>query len=144
MLAKDFNVEADVWSATSFNLLAKEGREVERWNLLHPQEPKKEPYITQVLKNTEGPIVAATDYIKQYSDQVRAFVPRHYAVLGTDGFGRSDSRENLRSFFEVNRYYIALVALNSLAEEGKIDKSLVSKAIELYHLNPEKPNPLSC
>lgn len=144
LLAQDFNVASDVWSATSFNLLGRDGREVERWNNLHPDKKPKEPYITQCLKNTEGPIVAATDYIKQYADQVRAYVPRKYVVLGTDGFGRSDSRKKLRYFFEVDRYYIAYTALKALADEGKISIETLIEAQGKYKINPNKMSPLLC
>lgn len=141
LLANDFQVAADIWSATSFNLLARDGQDVERWNQLHPLEPKKIPYITRCLEKTEGPIIASTDYIRQFADQVRAFVPRRYSVLGTDGFGRSDTRAKLRQFFEVDRYYIAYTALKALADEGQLPMKQVMDAMKKYNINPEKPNP---
>lgn len=144
LLEEDFQIGADVWSATSFNVLGREGREVERWNLLHPNEKPQIPYVTQCLKDTEGPVVAATDYIKQYADQVRAFIPKKYWVLGTDGFGRSDTRKHLRSFFEVDRYYIAYTALKALAEEGQFPLSELNKVMEKYQINPEKTSPILC
>lgn len=144
LLAEDFQIGADVWSATSFNVLGREGREIDRWNLLHPNETPKVPYVTQCLKDTEGPVIVATDYIKQYADQVRAYIPKKYLVLGTDGYGRSDTRKQLRSFFEVDRYYIAYTALKALADEGKVTFSDLKKAIEKYHINPEKPSPILC
>lgn len=142
LLEKDFQVAADIWSATSFNLLGRDGLETDRWNRAHPLEDPKVPYITSCLQGTEGPVIAATDYIKQYADQVRAFVPRRYVVLGTDGFGRSDTRSALRHFFEVDRYYIAVAALKALADEGSIAQEQVVKAMQQYQINPDKPNPL--
>ncbi len=143
LLEKDFDVATDIWSAPSFNLLGRDGLEVERWNRLHPLETPKVPYITSCLADTAGPVIAATDYIKQYAEQVRAFIPRAYVVLGTDGFGRSDTRQQLRRFFEVDRYYVAVSALKALADEGLIAKELVVKAMQQYQINPDKPNPLS-
>lgn len=143
LLEQDFEVAADIWSVPSFNLLGRDGLEVERWNRLHPLESPKIPYITSCLQETKGPVIAATDYMKQYADQVRAFVPRAYVVLGTDGFGRSDSRQQLRRFFEVDRYYVAVAALKALADEGLIAKELVVKAMQQYQINPDKPNPLT-
>lgn len=143
LLEKDFDIAADIWSATSFNLLARDGLEVDRWNRMHPMEAPKVPYITRCLQDTMGPVIAATDYMKQYADQVRAFIPRSYVVLGTDGFGRSDSRKNLREFFEVNRYYIVIAALKILADEGSLSKDVVAKAMQQYKIDPDKPYPLN-
>jgi pyruvate dehydrogenase E1 component len=143
LLEKDFEVAADIWSVPSFNLLGRDGLEVERWNRLHPLETPKVPYITNCLEDSEGPVIVATDYMKQYAEQVRAFIPRTYVVLGTDGFGRSDTRQQLRRFFEVDRYYVAVSALKALADEGLIAKELVVKAMQQYQINPDKPNPLS-
>lgn len=142
LLADDFKIAADVWSVTSFNLLGRDGQEIARYNLRQLDEPLKKAYITQCLEKTEGPIIAATDYIRAFADQVRAFVPRHYVVLGTDGFGRSDTREQLRHFFEVDRYTIAFTAIKALAEEGKIGKEIVKQAMEKYNIDANKPNPL--
>lgn len=144
LLEKDFQVSADIWSVTSFNLLAREGSEIERWNRFHPTEKPKESYITRCLKETTGPVIAATDYLKSYADQLRAYVPRSYTVLGTDGFGRSDTRAQLRHFFEVNRFYIVVSALKVLADEGKLSAERVQEAMKKYHLDPEKMNPLTC
>jgi len=141
LLAADFQVTADIWSVTSFNLLSREGLEVERWNRLHPMAPKRIPYITACLEQTQGPIVAATDYVKQFADQVRAFIPRTYSVLGTDGFGRSDTRAQLRQFFEVDRYFIAYSALKALADEGTLPMEKVIEALHKYQINPEKSSP---
>jgi pyruvate dehydrogenase E1 component len=138
LLANDFGVASDIFSATSFNQLRREGMEAARWNLLHPTEAQKKPYITQVLEQSEGPTIAATDYIRNYADQVREYVPGRYVVLGTDGFGRSDSRQKLREFFEVNRYYVAVAALKALADEGKIPAAKVAEAIAKYGINVDK------
>jgi pyruvate dehydrogenase E1 component len=143
LLAKDFNVGADVWSVTSFNELRREGIDVERWNMLHPDQPQRTTYVEEQLAGTQGPIIAATDYIRTYADQIRPYIPRHYLVLGTDGFGRSDMRSQLRKFFEVNRYYIVVAALKALADEGEIPTATVSEAIRKYRIDPEKPNPVT-
>ncbi|HEY6095717.1 MAG TPA: pyruvate dehydrogenase (acetyl-transferring), homodimeric type [Gallionellaceae bacterium] len=141
MLEKDFGVAADIWSVTSFNELRREGLDAERWNMLHPEAKPRASYVEQCLGKRQGPVIAATDYIKSFADQIRAFVPHKYKVLGTDGFGRSDTRKKLRGFFEVDRNYIAVAALKALADEGAIPASEVSKAIKLYKINPDKPNP---
>jgi pyruvate dehydrogenase E1 component len=143
LLEKDFSVSADVWSVTSFNELRREGLDAERWNMLHPEESPRVGYVEQQLAGRKGPVVAATDYIRSYADQIRPFIKGSYRVLGTDGYGRSDQRSQLRKFFEVNRYYIVLAALKSLADEGVIEASEVGKAIEKYRIDPEKPNPVT-
>ncbi|EGF31531.1 Pyruvate dehydrogenase E1 component [Oxalobacteraceae bacterium IMCC9480] len=145
LLQDDWGIGADVWSAPSFTLLARDGQDVERWNMLHPTEPERVAHITQSLQDTKGPVVVATDYMRTFAEQVRAFVPkgRSYKVLGTDGFGRSDSRAKLREFFEVNRYYVTVAALKSLADEGAIEQAIVEQAIVKYGINPEKPNPVT-
>ncbi|WP_211454475.1 pyruvate dehydrogenase (acetyl-transferring), homodimeric type [Collimonas antrihumi] len=145
LLASDWGVDADIWSAPSFTLLARDGQDVERWNMLHPTEAPRLAHITQCLKDTTGPIIVSTDYMRTFAEQARAFVPagRTYKVLGTDGFGRSDTRAKLREFFEVNRYYVAVAALKALADEGKIKASVVADAITKYGINPEKPNPVT-
>lgn len=119
ILQNNYGVAADVWSVTSFNQLRREALSISRWNMLHPTKPAKTSHIENCLKNRHGPVVAATDYMKLYADQIRAFMPGRYSVLGTDGFGRSDTREKLRHFFEVDRYYITVAALKILSEEGK-------------------------
>jgi pyruvate dehydrogenase E1 component len=141
LLKKDFGVAADIWSVTSFNELRREGLDCERWNMLHPETGRRASYVEQCLAGRNGPVVAATDYIKSYADQIRPYVPGRYKVLGTDGFGRSDTRVKLRRFFEVDRFYIAVAALKALADEGAIKAGEVSKAIKLYQINPDKPNP---
>ena len=142
ILRKDYKVVVDVWSATSMNELARDGLSVDRWNMLHPESEPKVSYVEQCLSEREGPVIAATDYMKLYSDQIRAFVPAPYKVLGTDGFGRSDSREKLRHFFEVNSSFVVVAALNELAKAGDIEKKVVSDAIKKFKLDPEKLNPL--
>ncbi|RZJ84904.1 MAG: pyruvate dehydrogenase (acetyl-transferring), homodimeric type [Massilia sp.] len=145
LLQNDWGVAADVWSCPSLTLLARDGQDADRWNLTHPLEEARLPYVTQLLKDTTGPIVATTDYMRMFAEQIRAYIPngRTYKVLGTDGFGRSDSRAKLREFFEVNRYYITVAALKSLAEEGKIPASVVADAIVKYGIDPNKPNPVT-
>jgi pyruvate dehydrogenase E1 component len=143
LLLEDFGVTADVWSVTSFTELRREGLDCYRWNTLHPDDEQRVPYIQQCLGKQEGPVVAATDYVQLYADQVRPFLRCDYAVLGTDGFGRSDTRKALREFFEVNRYYIALVALKALADTGQIPKTMVNVAMRKYEIDPDKPNPIT-
>ncbi|OOY99210.1 pyruvate dehydrogenase (acetyl-transferring), homodimeric type [Solemya velum gill symbiont] len=143
LLQNDFGIAADVWSVTSFNELRRDGIDTERWNMLHPDEAPKRSYVGEQLSGTEGPVIAATDYIRTYADQIRPYIDRSYFTLGTDGFGRSDMREALRRFFEVNRYYIVVAALKALADDGEIAASAVKKAIEKYDINPEKPNPVT-
>lgn len=142
LLDSDWGVDADIWSAPSFNELAREARDVERWNMLHPLENARVPYVTQCLKDRRGPAIAATDYIRSYADQIRAWVPMAYRVLGTDGFGRSDTRAQLRKHFEVNRHYIVIAALKSLVDEGALPAAKLVEAIEKYGIDPEKTNPL--
>jgi pyruvate dehydrogenase E1 component len=142
LLEKDFKVSADIWSATSFNELRREGLEAERWNTLHPDAEPKISYVTRCLTGRKGPVIAATDYIRSYADQIRAFIPARYSVLGTDGFGRSDMRSQLRKFFEVNRYYIVIAALKALVDEGALEAEAVNKAIKQYKIDPDKPNPV--
>jgi pyruvate dehydrogenase E1 component len=143
ILRNDFNVEADVWSVTSVNELAREGQECHRYNMMHPEDDKQVPYLTQQLVDAKGPVVAATDYIKMHFEQLRDFIPSSLTVLGTDGFGRSDSREQLRRFFEVNRYYVVVAALRALVDEGSVKASVVTKAIERFGLDADKVNPMS-
>ena len=143
LLKNDFGVDADVWSVPSFTELRREGLEVERWNMLHPTSPQRRSYVETCLADRRGPAVAVTDYIKAFADQIRPYVPRRYRVLGTDGFGRSDYRKRLRSFFEVDRYYVALAALKALADEKQIPASKVDAAIKKYNIDPEKPNPVT-
>ena len=144
LLKEDFGVEADIWSVTSFNELRRDGLAVERQNFLHPEAQEQDAYITSCLKGRQGPVIASTDYMKLHADQVRSFIPTDYRVLGTDGFGRSDTREKLRHFFEVDRYFVAVAALQSLAKRGEIERKVVAEAIAKYNINPEKCDPLTC
>jgi pyruvate dehydrogenase E1 component len=144
LLRGDWDVDADIWSTPSLNELARDGAAVERWNLLHPDQPPRQSWVGQCLDGTEGPVIAATDYIRGYADQIRAYVPGDFHVLGTDGFGRSDSREALRRHFEVDRHYVAVAALKALADrkEGGVTAKTVLEAIARYRIDPQKPNPL--
>ena len=130
LLNKDWGVDADIWSCTSFNELAREAQDAERWNRLHPLEKEKTPYVSQLLKGHRGPVIAATDYIQQYAEQIRAWIPSSYIVLGTDGFGRSDTRVELRRHFEVNAVNIVVASLKGLADEGTLPAVKVAEAIE--------------
>jgi pyruvate dehydrogenase E1 component len=140
-LLADFGVNADVWSVPSFTELRREGLDADRWNMLHPTEAPRRSYVETCLAERQGPVVAATDYMKAFADQIRPFVPRRYRVLGTDGFGRSDYRRKLRSFFEVDRRFVAVAALKALADEGTVPARTVADAIKKYELDPAKPNP---
>ncbi len=142
LLQKDFGINADIWSVTSFTELKREAHDCERWNMLHPGEPERVPYVTQKLaERGDGPVIASTDYMKLFADQIRPFVPAKYRVLGTDGYGRSDYRKALRSFFEVDRHFVAVAALKALADENKVPSTKVAEAIKKYGIDPEKSNP---
>jgi len=144
LLAQDFDVASDVWSVTSFNELAREGDVARRHQRLHPTEKPRQSYVEQCLAGQPaGPVVAATDYMKQFADQIRSLVPRTYWVLGTDGFGRSDTREGLRQFFEVDRFQVVVAALKALADDGAIPTAQVQSAIEKYGIDPNRPHPAS-
>src|SRR6185295_15410819 len=146
LLENDWGVAADVWSCPSFNELRREGLDADRWNLLHPLQAPRASYVETCLKDRTGPVVAATDYMKTYADQIRPFVQnlgKRYRVLGTDGFGRSDSRENLRRFFEVNRYFVVLAALRALADDGAIKPQMIADAIAKYGIDVDRPNPVT-
>ena len=143
LLDRDFGVTADIWSCPSFTELSRDGFDAERWNRLNPEARKpRKPYVTEMLEGRQGPAIAATDYVRAFADQIRAFVPMRYTVLGTDGFGRSDTRANLRRHFEVDRYYIAQAAIDALAKDGKMTGKDVARAIKLYKIDPEKANPI--
>jgi pyruvate dehydrogenase E1 component len=145
LLATDWGVAANVWSCPSFNQLARDGQDCERWNLLHPTAPEaRVPFVTQQLAAHAGPVVASTDYVKNFAEQIRAFIPkgRAYKVLGTDGFGRSDFRSKLREHFEIDRHYIVVAALKALADEGSVPAAKVAEAIAKYHIAADKINPL--
>ena len=141
LLAQDYGISADIWSCPSFTEVRREAMDIERWNMLHPEETAKVPWVTQCLGGRPGPVIASTDYIKMYADQIRAWVPGRYRVLGTDGFGRSDYRRKLRSFFEVDRHFVALAALQSLAAEGAVSPTTCADAIKRYQIDPERRNP---
>jgi pyruvate dehydrogenase E1 component len=142
ILSEEFNIGADIWSATSFNELGRDAQDASRWNMLHPEAKPRQSYVEECFSDHAGPIVAATDYVKAFAEQIREFVPATYKVLGTDGYGRSDSRGKLREFFEVNRYYIVVAALKALAEDGTIKVSEVSRAIKKFNIDSDKPNPV--
>jgi len=144
LLASDWGVSANVFSCPSFNELGRDGQDCERWNLLHPAEKARVPFVAQQLEPHAGPVVASTDYMKNYAEQIRAFIPkgRAYRVLGTDGFGRSDFRSKLREHFEVNRHYIVVAALKALADEGALPAAKVAEAIRKYRIDTECVNPL--
>jgi pyruvate dehydrogenase E1 component len=137
LLHDDWKVEADLWSCPSFNELARDGQTCDRWNRLHPTETAKQSHVARCLDGTTGPVIASTDYIRAFAEQIRAYISAPYTVLGTDGFGRSDTRENLRSFFEVNRYHIVLAALKGLADNNEFDAAKIDVAIAKYDINPE-------
>ncbi|MCH8079940.1 MAG: pyruvate dehydrogenase (acetyl-transferring), homodimeric type [Proteobacteria bacterium] len=143
LLKQDFGVASDVWSVTSFNELRRDGMDTQRWNSLHPEKKARTCYVTSSLLGSDLPVIAATDYMKIYADQIREYVPGRYVVLGTDGFGRSDTRAKLRKFFEVDRFYITVAALKALADDGLIPVSKVAQAIKKYDIDPEKPNPVT-
>jgi len=141
LLRDDWGVAADVWSAPSFTELRREAIEVERWNLLHPEAERKTSWVEQCLGQRQGPVVASTDYVRLFADQIRPYVRQRYRVLGTDGYGRSDYRRKLRHFFEVDRRWVTLAALESLALDGALPATRVAEAIKKYGIDPEKPNP---
>lgn len=141
LLEKDWGVSADVWSITSFNELRKEGLDATRWNMLNPEKPQRLSFVAESLKDAKGPVIASTDYMKAFAEQISPFVKNQFVVLGTDGYGRSDSREALRSFFEVDRYYVVLASLKALVDEGKLPASKATEAIKKYKLDSNKPNP---
>ncbi|WP_374242156.1 pyruvate dehydrogenase (acetyl-transferring), homodimeric type [Zoogloea sp.] len=143
MLKNDWGVEADIWGCPSFNELARDGQDAARWNMLHPLEAPRKSHVEQKLDGAVGPVIAATDYIKLFAEQIRPFVKNRYVTLGTDGFGRSDTREKLRHFFEVDRRWVTLAALKALADDGLIERDKVAAALVKYNLDPSKPNPMS-
>ncbi|PPK53578.1 pyruvate dehydrogenase (acetyl-transferring), homodimeric type [Marinobacter persicus] len=142
LLKEDWGVSSDVWSVTSYNELARDGQHVERWNHLHPDDKPRKAYVTEMMEKQQGPVVSSTDYIKLHSEQLRAFIPKTYMTLGTDGFGRSDTRQKLRNFFEVDRYYVTVTALAALAKDGDIKQETVLEAMRKYGIDRNKPNPV--
>lgn len=143
MLEEDFSITSDIWSVTSFNELRKEGLAVERYNNIHPKNKPQESFVTSQLKGRRGPVIATTDYMRIYADQIRPFVPNRYITLGTDGYGRSDTRAQLRHFFEVDAKFIVLTTLNALVAEGTLDKAKVVDAMKRYNINPDKLDPMT-
>jgi pyruvate dehydrogenase E1 component len=143
MLEEDYSITSDIWSVTSFNELRRDGLAIERHNALHPDAKAQECYVSSQLKGRQGPVIAATDYMRIYADQIRPYISNRYVTLGTDGYGRSDTRERLRHFFEVDAKFIVLAALNALVAEGTIDKSKVVDAIKRYSINPDKLDPVT-
>jgi len=141
ILENDYGIPADVYSITSFSELRREALETERWNLLHPTEARRVPYVGSLLKDHQGPVIAATDYMRIVPDQVREWVGGRYITLGTDGYGRSDCRAALRKHFEVDRNYIAVAALRALADEGKVDQATLSSAMKALGVDSSKPVP---
>ncbi|MCI3953928.1 MAG: aceE [Burkholderiales bacterium] len=142
MLEREHGIAADIWSVTSFNELRRDGLAAQRWNMLHPEAEPRLSHVEACLNDRPGPVVAATDYMKIFADQIRAFLPaRNYSVLGTDGFGRSDTREQLRRFFEVDRRYVTVAAMKALADQEALPQGKVTEAIRKYEINPEKPDP---
>ena len=141
ILEADWKVAADVWSVTSFTELRRDGLGIERWNRLHPDAQPKQTWVEQSLAKTSGPVIAASDYMRALPDMIRTWVPRRYVSLGTDGFGRSDSRAALRDFFEVDRNHIVVAALKALADEGTIERKIVGRAIEKYGIAVDRANP---
>lgn len=144
ILREEHGVESDIWSVTSANELTRDGLKTERWNRMHPNQKPRKAYVTEQLEKSEGPFIISTDYMKAYSEQLRAYIPGAYHVLGTDGFGRSDSRAKLRHFFEVDRYFVTVAALKALADEGKVDVKDITAAMKKYGIDPEKPDPTTC
>lgn len=144
LLADDFGVTADVWSCPSFTELGRNGADTARWNMLHPTEPPRTSHVENMLADRPaGPVIASTDYVRAFAEQIRPYVPRTYRVLGTDGFGRSDYRKRLRTFFEVDRHYVAVAALSALAQDGAVPAATVAEAITKYGIDPATPNPIT-
>ncbi|MCK5925582.1 MAG: pyruvate dehydrogenase (acetyl-transferring), homodimeric type, partial [Methylococcales bacterium] len=141
LLKEDWGIESNLWSCPSFTELARDAQACERWNRLNPTKPKKQSHVAQCLTDNSLPIIVASDYVRAYPEQIRAYVEASFTVLGTDGFGRSDTRENLRSFFEVNSYHVVIAALKSLADNGKFELSKVEVAIAKYNIDPNKSAP---
>jgi pyruvate dehydrogenase E1 component len=140
-LLAEHEVAADVWSATSYQQLRLEALEIDRWNRLHPEEAKRTPYVTRVLEGAEGPVIAVSDSMKAVPDQIARWVPRPFIPLGTDGFGRSDTRHALRRFYEVDAEHVAVATLSALADLGEVKPEAVSEAIRKYDIDPDRPSP---
>ena len=143
LLEQDFDIPSDVWSVTSFNELRRDALEVERWNHLHPDEEPRKSYVEEKFDGIPGPFIAATDYMKIVADQIQRWVPGTFLSLGTDGYGRSDARKELREHFEVDRRFIAITALMALVDDGVLDRKTVAEAIEKYGIDPDRPDPVT-
>jgi pyruvate dehydrogenase E1 component len=143
MLASEWHIESEVWSVTSFSELAREARDIERWNRLHPQEAARHSHLADCLPKG-SPVIAVSDYVRALPQLIGSYIESRYTVLGTDGFGRSDTRAALRGFFEVDRYHIVLAALSSLADEGRLDRSVCAQAIERYALDVDGNSAWTC
>ena len=143
LLKADFDINSDVWSVTSVNELAREASDCSRWNQLHPVKKARKSYLETQMQGRKGPAIMATDYTRAFVSQLQEYMPNRFVTLGTDGYGRSDTRENLRIFFEVNRYYVVIAALKALSDDGEIDNKIVQQAIKKYGVDPEKPNPMT-
>jgi len=141
ILQNEYQIDSEVWSVTSFNELRKDGLEVERYNLLNPDKDQKKSYVEKCLEKTEGPILAASDYMRMNSDQIRPYINKSFYSLGTDGFGRSDTRKNLRKFFEVDKEHVVAYGLSILAKEQLLPSKYASEAIKKYKIDPNKPMP---
>ena len=141
LLKKDWNIDSSVWSVTSYSELHKEAEDVRRWNILHPDSKPKKSFLEEMITPDNGPVIAISDYVKLVAEQIAPYIRCPFVALGTDGFGRSDTRKKLRDFFEVNKYYIILYALDKLAIEQLIDKKEISKCIKKYKIDYNKPNP---
>ena len=141
LLRNDWGVEADLWSCPSFTELARDGQSCERWNRLHPTETPRQSHVANCFANQQGPVIAATDYTRAFAEQIRAFIPAQYTVLGTDGFGRSDTRENLRKFFEVDRFHVTIAALKGLADSGQFEAAKIDVAIAKYGIAADASAP---
>jgi pyruvate dehydrogenase E1 component len=144
LLEQDFGVAADIWSCPSFNELRRNGMATERWNLLHPSQTPRKSYVEQCLAGRNGPVIASTDYMRAFAEQIRPYVPTRFVCLGTDGFGRSDYRKALRKFFEVDRHYVAVAALKALADDNGLPTKKVEEAIAKYGIDAERPPPWKC
>ena len=141
LLKNDWNIDSSIWSVTSYSELHKEAEDVRRWNILHPESKPRKSFLEKMIKTKNGPVIAVSDYVKLVSEQIAPYINCPFVALGTDGFGRSDTRENLRDFFEVNRYYIILYSLDKLAKINQIDKNVISECIKKYKIDFNKPNP---
>ena len=143
LLAADHGVQADIWSILGINQLHRDGMEVEDWNRFHPDQPARRSYLSEAMAGFAGPAVIATDYVRGYAEQIRRLIPNPLTILGTDGFGRSDSRESLRAFFRVDRQHIVVAALAALAEQGELDRARVAEAIKRYRIDADAPHPVN-